>query len=565
MVSLIFMISVVFTGNDEIAFTAARDPVSARNGMVVSTQRIASEVGVEIMKKGGNAVDAAVAVSYALAVVHPSAGNIGGGGFFVIYFPDGSSTTVDFREKAPSRAHRDMYLDDNGELIKGMSAQSIYATGVPGTPKGTLLALEKYGTMSREEVLAPAILLAEKGFPLTPGLARRLTRSSKRFSNFPSTAKIFTKSEGNYEPEEIFRQPVLAKTLEEIADKGADGFYKGWVADLIVETMEEYEGLITHEDLENYDAVIREPIKSTYRGYEIISMGPPSSGGICLSQLLNIIERYNVKDLGWNSSELVHLMIEAERRVYADRTQYLGDSDFIDIPVNDLLSKSYALKRSKEISPYFATPSGFVSHGEFNKPAPESEETTHYSVIDKNGMSVSVTTTLNGGFGNGIVVEGAGFFLNNEMDDFSSKPGESNMYGLIGSEANSIQPNKRMLSSMTPTIILKDNKPFMIIGSPGGSTIITTVFQCILNVIDHGMDIQEAVAASRFHHQWYPETTMYEKFGFPKDVLRNLEKMGHRFRRRGSIGDAHGIYINPVTGIYYGGADPRMEGVAAGY
>ncbi|MCP4727853.1 MAG: gamma-glutamyltransferase [bacterium] len=563
-ITLIVFLATVFAGEKEIVLTAAKNPVAAKNGMVVSTQRLASEAGIEILKKGGNAVDAAVAVSYALAVVHPSAGNIGGGGFFVVYFPDGSSSTVDYREKAPAKAHRDMYLDDKAELIKGMSTSTIYASGVPGTPKGTLLALEKYGTMSRKDVLAPAIRLAEKGFELPPGLARSLSRSKKRFSKYPSTAKIYSK-DGGFEPGELFKQPELAKTLKEIADKGADGFYKGWVADKIVETMKEYDGLITHEDLENYNAVIREPIKGNYRGYEIISMGPPSSGGIALTQLLNIMERYKVKELGWNSSETVHLMVEAERRVYADRTEYLGDSDFIQIPTNDLLTKSYAEKRSKDISPYYATPSENVTHGKFGRPAPESEETTHYSVIDKDGMSVAVTTTLNGGYGNAIVVEGAGFLLNNEMDDFSSKPGAPNMYGLIGSEANSVQPNKRMLSSMTPTIVLKDGKPFMIVGSPGGSTIITTVFQCIMNVIDHGMDIQEAVAASRFHHQWLPDLISYEKYGFSRDVIRNLEMKGHSLRMRYSIGDAHGILIDPKTGIYYGGADTRMEGAAVGY
>jgi len=557
-----------FTGKSKDALTASKSPVSAKNGMVVSTQRIASQVGVDILKQGGNAVDAAVAVSYALAVVHPSAGNIGGGGFMVIRWQNGEAITVDYREKAPGKGNSDMYLDENREVIAGLSRLGAFSTGVPGTVAGTLLALEKYGTMSVKEVLAPAIELAENGFPITTGLARSLnsSRLHERFSKFDGTRKIFMKpSDKQWEAGEILRQTDLANTFELIVRYGKDGFYKGKVADDIVKTMRKYDGIITHEDLANYEAIIRPPVVGTYRDYEIISMGPSSSGGIALIQLLNLLERYDLESMGWNSSETIHLITESERRVYADRAEYLGDPDFVDIPVKHLLKKLYADRRAEEIDRFHATPSRLVSHGEPDVIPFESEETTHYSVVDRSGIAVSVTTTLNGGYGSCVVAEGSGFLLNNEMDDFSVKPGHPNMYGLIGSEANSIQPNKRMLSSMTPTIVTKDGKTYMIIGTPGGSTIITTVFQVIMNVIDHGMNIQEAVSASRFHHQWFPDVIQYERFAFSKDTIDILEAMGHKLRIRRSIGDSHGILIDPKTGIYYGGADPRMEGVAIGY
>ncbi|MCH7783709.1 gamma-glutamyltransferase [candidate division KSB1 bacterium] len=531
-----------------------------QGGVVVSTQKIASEVGTAILKKGGNAVDAAVAVSFALAVVHPSAGNIGGGGFMVIRMPDGTSTTIDYREKAPAKAHRDMYLDENGDIVRGLSTRGALAVGVPGTVAGTLMALEKYGTMSREEVIQPSIDLAANGWILDRPIG------GDRFKRFPSSDMVFNKSDGSsYDEGELFVQKDLAKTLELIAEKGSDGFYKGTVADLFVKTMEEHNGLITHEDLANYQASERAPVTGNYRGYEIISMAPPSSGGTCLIQLLNILERYDIAELGWNTPETVHLVVEAERRVYADRAEYLGDSDFYDVPVKKLLSKGYADIRSKDIDTSHATPSNDVTHGDVDQLPIESEETTHYSVVDKNGMSVAVTTTLNGGYGSLLVVDGAGFLLNNEMDDFSSKPGEPNMYGLLGSEANAIEPNKRMLSSMTPTIVAKDGKNFMIIGTPGGSTIITTVLQCIMNVIDHGMSIREAVTAPRFHHQWMPDRIDHEEKAFTDITIAKLEALGHTLRTRG-IGDAHGIIIDPENGWFFGGADPRSRSSAvAGY
>ncbi len=559
---------VLWPGCRKDTVTASKDPLIAKNGMVVSTQRIASEVGVEILKKGGNAVDAAVAVSYALAVVHPSAGNIGGGGYMVIRWPNGRSTTVDYRETAPAKAHRDMYLDENGEVIPELSILGSLAAGVPGTVAGTILALEEYGTMSIKDVLEPAIKLADEGFAITPGLARALNsdRLKDRFRPFDGSSMLFIKpGEALWEAGENLRIADLANTFRLITDRGTDGFYKGKVADNIVRTMQKYKGIITHEDLENYKVIIRKPVEGTYRGYGIVSMPPSSSGGVALIQLLNILERFDIGASGWNSSETIHLVTEAERLVYADRSEYLGDPGFIDIPVNDLVSKKYADKRAETINLHKARPSDQVGPGNLKKVRPESEETTHYSVVDKDGIAVSVTTTINGGYGNSIVVEGSGFLLNNEMDDFSSKPGYPNMYGLIGSEANSIRPGKRMLSSMTPAIVTKNGKNFMIIGSPGGSTIITTVLQAIMNVIDHGMNISEAVNAARFHHQWYPDEIYHERLAFSKDTIEKLQKIGHELKERGNIGDAHGIIIDPETGLFYGGADRRLEGKAAGY
>jgi len=530
-------------------------PGTYKKDVVVSTQKVASEVGALILKRGGNAVDAAVAVSYALAVIYPTAGNIGGGGFMVIRKPSGEATTIDYREKAPGRASRDMYLDTDGKVIRNLSTLGVLSAGVPGTVAGTLYALEKYGTMSRDKVIEPAIELADTGWIL----GGRMGGNS--FKRFPSTNAIFNKPDSTpYQKGERFIQKDLAATLKTIVKLGKDGFYKGRIADLIVKTMEQYNGLITLEDLANYQAIERPPIRGTYRGFEIISMPPPSAGGICLVELLNILERYPIGTLGWNTPETVHFMVEAERRVYADRAQYLGDPDFIKIPVEQLISKEYANKRAQDIQQDKATPSEQVSYGEIKFTDTESKETTHYSVVDKNGMAVAVTTTLNGGYGSYLVVDGAGFLLNNEMDDFSIKPGEPNMYGLTGSEANAIAPDKRMLSSMTPTIIVKDGKPFMVVGSPGGSTIMTTVLQVIMNVIDHGKTIQEAVSAPRFHHQWLPDIVNYEREAFTDSTMARLTTMGYTLRlQRGSIGDAHSIIIDPVKKLLYGGADPRSS------
>jgi gamma-glutamyltranspeptidase/glutathione hydrolase len=462
------------------------------NGVVVSAHELASQVGVDILKKGGNAVDAAVAVSYALAVVHPEAGNVGGGGFMVIRAPDGRATTIDYREKAPGKAHRDMYLDEEGNVITRLTRDGALAAGVPGTVAGTMYALEKYGTMSREDVLGPAVELAEEGWILGKPMG------GEKFKLFASSNAVFNKPDGSrYEKGELWIQKDLAATLKTIAERGRDGFYKGTVADLIVKTMEKYDGIITHEDLENYKCVERKPVSGTYRGYGIISMAPPSSGGICLIEMLNILERYDVGAYGRNSAETVHLMAETERRAFADRAEYIADPDFIGVPVKTLTSKKYADIRAKDISPLHATASAQVTCGDVTQVPRESNETTHYSIVDKDGMAVAVTTTLERGYGSYLVVEGAGFLLNNEMGDFSAKTGVPNSAGLVYGSANAIEANKRMLSSMTPTIVTKDGKNFMVIGTPGGPTIITTVLQCIMNVVDHRMTVQEVVLFRR--------------------------------------------------------------------
>lgn len=544
--------------------TASGSPVRATQGMVVSASEIASQIGVEILKRGGNAVDAAVATGFALAVVYPQAGNVGGGGFMVIRFPDGKVTSIDFREKAPMKAHRDMYLDENKEVIPGLSTLGYLASGVPGSVAGLCYALDRYGTMSLKQVTPPAIDLARQGVTVSYELSEELSQASEELSSFPASAKIFLKDGKPYQMGDLLVQKDLAETLELISEKGPDAFYKGKIADLIAEDMKKNGGLITKEDLTNYRPVEREPVYGTYRSYEIMSMGPPSSGGIALIELLNILEAYDMGASGHNSSKTIHLIVEAAKRVYADRAQHLGDSDFWSVPINGLTSKEYAAKLRGEIDPFVATPSDQMSHG---NPMPyESQQTTHYSVVDKNRMAVCVTITLNSSFGSKVVIEGTGFLMNNEMDDFSMKPGVPNIYGLVGAEANAIEPGKRMLSSMSPTIVSRDGELFLVIGTPGGSTIITTVLQVIMNLIDHGMDIEEAIDATRIHHQWFPDTLYIERTGLPADVLENLEKMGHHCKRKkGYNGNAQGITFDPETGILSGASDPRGEGRAVGY
>ncbi len=543
--------------------SASKKPVKAFNGMVVSSDSLATKVGIEILKKGGNAVDAAVAVGFALAVTYPQAGNIGGGGFMVIRMANGETITIDYREKAPLKAHEDMFLDEEGNFNPEKSQIGYLSVGVPGSVAGLLLALEKYGTMSRKEVLNPAIKLAEKGFIVNEGLANAFKNAFEHFKKFPSTMKYFSKNGEPYKEGDRLIQKDLARVLKLIRDKGRDGFYKGKVADLIVAEMKRGGGIITHEDLENYQPVIRKPVVGTYRGYEIISMGPPSSGGVCLIELLNILENFDLKKYGFGSSYTIHYLVEAMKRVYADRAEYLGDPDFVEIPLEKLLSKEYARTIADEIDTFFATPSSKIARSV--SPTKEGSHTTHYSVVDKWGNVVSVTTTINSYFGSMVAVDGAGFFLNNEMDDFSAKPGTPNQFGLLGNKANSIQPGKRMLSSMTPTIVLKNGKPFLVLGSPGGSTIITSVLQVILNVIDFGMNIQEAIDAPRIHHQWYPDVLYYEKRGLPLDVIENLKKRGHKLEeRRGFQGEVQAILIDE-NGFKYGAADPRGYGLAMGY
>lgn len=545
-------------------FAASPKPVKAKNGMVVSADPLATKAGLQVLKQGGNAVDAAVAVGFALAVTYPAAGNIGGGGFMNIRFADGRSYAIDYREKAPGKAYRDMFLDSAGNFNDTLSTYGHLAAGVPGAVAGMLLGLEKFGTLDRKKVIGPAYELAEKGFPLLPDLAEDLNWGRKRFLKFPGSKKYFAGNDSAYAEGEIWKQSDLAKTLKRIIKNGRDGFYKGETADDIVAEMKRGGGLITHDDLRNYQAVLREPLRGTYRGYEIIAMPPVSSGGTALLQLLNILEGYDLRSTGHNSAATVHRYIEAMRRVYADRAEHLGDPDFYSVPVQWLTSKEYAAERRATIDTLKASTSKEISHG--IPPRKESEQTTHYSVVDKWGNCVSVTTTINGGFGNFVAVDGAGFLLNNEMDDFSAKPGVPNMFGALGNVANEIQPNKRMLSSMTPTIVLKDGKPFMVIGTPGGTTIITTVMQVICNVIDFDMNIQQAIAAPRIHHQWAPDVTYFEKRGLNFDTIEKLKAMGHNLtERRGTSGLAEGIIIDTAKGIYYGATDPRGYGLAEGY
>ena len=545
-------------------FLFAQQYTRSKNGMVVSADEYASQVGCDILQKGGNAIDAAVATGFALAVTYPQAGNIGGGGFMVIRLSNGETFSIDYREKAPAKAFRDMYLDSNGEFDSEKSTVGYLAAGVPGSVAGLLLAQEKFGKLELKDVLTPAIELAEKGFKIHYRLAASIESTIPIFENFPASMKAFTKNGVPYEANELFKQPDLANTLKLILQYGKKGFYEGKVADLIVKDMEKNGGLITHEDLKNYEAVMREPLYATYRDYELITMGLPSSGGFCLPILLNIMENFPVSEWGWNSSKTIHYCAEAMKFVFANRAEYGGDPDFVKTPIQKLTSKDFAKELADKIDPDRAIPADEISYSNFSDF--ESNETTHYSIMDKDGNAVSVTTTINAVFGNYVVVDGAGFLLNNEMDDFSSKPGAPNMFGLVGNEANAIVPNKRMLSSMSPTIVVKDGKPFMVIGSPGGSTIITTVFQVIMNVIDHKMDIQKAVNAPRFHHQWLPDRLNYEKYGLSKDVIYILENMGYTLNEQlRAPNSAEGIIFDAEKGYFYGASDIRGYGAAKGY
>lgn len=530
-----------------------------RNGVVSSSQELASQVGIEILKKGGNAVDAAVGVGFVLAVVYPQAGNIGGGGFMLIHLKDGKNTSIDYREKAPLLAGRDMYLDANGEVIPGLSTSGNLAAGVPGSVAGMLYALEKYGKLSRGEIMDYAINLADSGFYINDVFAELLNRYQKDFAAYSGTMKIFG---GNFRIGDKLIQKDLANTLRQIRDHGKDGFYKGNVAELIVSDMKNSNGIISNDDLLKYEPREREVLKGTYRNYEIISMGPPSSGGISLIYLLNILENYNLAESGYGSSKNIQLMTEAMRRVYSDRSEFMGDDDFVNVPVDILTSKFYALNRMNDFSEDSASKSINIQHGDaYYK---ESDQTTHYSVADKDGNLVSVTTTLNDVFGNKVVVDGAGFFLNNEMDDFVSKPGTPNLYGLVGSDANSIQPEKRMLSSMTPAFVFKDSKPVLVLGSPGGGRIITTVLQTIINIIDYGQDLDKAIDAPRFHHQWYPDEIQVEKDFADESVRSRLRNMGYSLKEIPDFGRVDAIMFFS-DGTMTGHSDRRGYGKAIGY
>jgi gamma-glutamyltranspeptidase / glutathione hydrolase len=547
---------------------AARPPVRGKHGMVSSVSEIASRVGVDVLKRGGNAIDAAVAVGLALAVVWPSAGNIGGGGFMVIRMADGRTTAIDYREMAPAAAHRNVYLDEKGEYIKESSQYGHRAAGVPGTVAGMALALEKYGRLKWATVIEPARRLAAEGFPVWYQLERSLKGSSTQLSRYPETKRIFLRDGKPYETGETFRQPELAAVLTRLKSFGPREFYSGRTARLIEAAMKRAAGngtpWMTVEDLKNYRAVERTPLRGNYRGYEVITMPPPSSGGIAMLAMLNILERYDLKGMGAGSAAALHLQVEAMRRAFADRAEFLGDPDFVKVPVAGLTSRGYADRQAATIDPLRATPSSAIGHGD---PVPyESEETTHFTVVDSDGNVVSNTYTLNDGYGNKITVEGAGFLLNNEMDDFAPKPGSTNFYGLIQGEANAVAARKRPLSSMTPTIVLRDGQLQFAVGSPGGPTIINTVTQIILNIIDFGMNIQQAIDWPRLHHQWMPDEIRYEPLGVNPDTLRRLQEMGHRFATMPrNIGDAEGIMIEEKTRVRLGGSDPRLDGKSVGY
>ena len=543
--------------------------ITGKNGMVVSTSAQASQVGIEILKQGGNAVDAAAAVGFTLAVTSSSNGNLGGGGFMVSRMANGKTFTLDYREMAPKSAYKDLFLDSLKNIIEGKSTATHYASGVPGSVDGLLRAWSDHGSgkISIKQLLEPAIDYAKNGFALSKYEAERFNNRKSFLSKHPETRRIFTRNDRKWKSGDVFYQKDLAATLERIVKNGRNGFYRGKTAQLIVAEMKNASNWMTLEDLENYTSKYRKPVVGEFNGLEIISMGPPSSGGILLIMMLNMFTSFgdmnntNVFDLEFNSSEYIHLITEIERRAYADRATHLGDEDFWQVPSEMLLSEKYANERVQNISIDKSTASDDIKAG--ISPFSESEETTHYSVIDKYGNAVSVTTTINSGYGSGITVTGAGFILNNEMDDFSSKPGVPNMFGLIGNEANAIEAYKRPLSSMTPTLVIKDDKPFLILGTPGGSTIITTVLQNILNVVVHKMNIKEAVDAPRFHSQWLPDQIDYEKNSLSKRTANKLKLLGHKLDQRGYIGEANGIMID--NGMYIGGADRRGENTAVGY
>jgi gamma-glutamyltranspeptidase/glutathione hydrolase len=566
------------------ALAYVRTPETAKNGMVVSSQRIASEVGVEIMKQGGNAVDAAVAVGYALAVTNPCCGNIGGGGFATIRLSDGREIFLNFREKAPLAATEKMYLDQNGEVIENASLVGYLAVAVPGTVLGLETLREKYGTMPRETLMAPAIKLAEEGFALTQGDADIMARSAKSFAAQPNVAAIFLRDGKPLQAGERLVQKDLAKTLSQIAKTGAGAFYRGEIADAVVAASQKSGGILGKKDFESYTVSESKPVSCSYREYQVISAPPPSSGGVTLCLILNILEGYPMAGNGYHSAKSVHLMAEAMRHSFVDRNFQLGDPEFVQNPVEKLLSEDYAAAIRKVIDPAKAANSKDVSPG---TPPHEGTETTHYSVVDKAGNAVSVTYTINALFGAKVIAEGTGFFLNDEMDDFTIKPGAANLFGLVQGRKNAIAPGKRPLSSMSPTIVTRDGKVFMVLGSPGGSRIISIVAAAIMNVVDHGMTVQEAVNAPRIHHQWLPDEIAHEAYALSPDTEALLRAMGHTLKKQSPWGAAEAILIGPerppsdgtassgndaaaggglVPGLIYGGHDDRRPaGGVAGH
>ena len=537
-------------------------PVRAPLGMVVSANQIASRVGMDVLKAGGNAVDAAIATGLALAVVHPTAGNIGGGGFMVIRFADGRTTAIDFREKAPLRAHAEMWVDPaTGEYSSDRHHNSHLAVGVPGTVAGFDHAHQRYGSTSWDRLVAPAVALARDGVKLSPGLARSLRSAvtARSMQRYPASVAAFSKSGVPYEADELWRQPDLARTLDRIRTERRDGFYRGETARLIAEEMQRGGGIIDTVDLALYQARERAPLRGTYRGYDIISMPPPSSGGVAMIEMLNILEGFDLRAMGHNSAAYVHHLAEAMRYAYRDRARFLADPDFVEVPVDKLISKPYAAQLRAQINPARAA----VSAPADVNVGTESDQTTHYSVVDRNGNAVSVTYTLEAGYGSKIVVPGAGFLLNNEMGDFNARPGLTTEGGLIGTNPNLARPEQRMLSSMTPTIIARDGKLVAVVGSPGGRTIINTVLQMVLNIVDHGMDIQRAVDARRLHHQWLPDRLSIEDEGVDEPTAAKLRAMGHDVRVAGRQGSVHAIMIDPKTGQRLGAPDRRDSDAGA--
>ncbi|HYM94410.1 MAG TPA: gamma-glutamyltransferase [Chitinophagaceae bacterium] len=538
---------------------AIQKKIVCQNGAVVSAHALASKIGIDILKQGGNAIDATVATQLALAVVYPRAGNIGGGGFTVARLSDGKLIALDYREMAPGKATRDMYVDENGNARTDKSQDGHLSCGVPGAVAG-LFALSKYGKLSFSKLIQPAIDLAEKGFVITESEAASFNGLQKSLKKYNSISSAFDRSVP-WKAGDTLVQTDLANTLKRIRDDGADGFYRGETAKLIVEEMKRGGGIISENDLKNYTAKFREPHVFDYKGYTIVSMPMPSSGGILLHQMMKMIEGRNIAKMGFESTQAVQLMTEVERRAFADRAEYMGDDDFYKVPVDELTNDTYLQERMKNYDPSKATPSSVIKPGKI--PKPESDQTTHFDVIDKDGNAVSVTTTLNDYYGSKVVVGGAGFFLNDEMDDFSVKPGVPNMFGAVGGKANSIVAGKRMLSSMTPTIVLKNDQPYLIVGTPGGTTIPTSVFQTIVDILEFGMTTEDAIYKPKFHHQWLPDTLNVEK-GFPQNVEDSLKKMGYAIKERAGIGRTEVIKILPDKKIE-AVADNRGDDDAEGY